>query len=237
MTIYLYKKTHKVTGLQYLGKTIKNPYKYKGSGDIWKNHIKEHGYYVITEIIKECQSKEELNYWGRYYSELWDVVANPSWANKIPETGGGIGVSSEVAKTNNLRRWNDPEYRVNMLNQRNTPENKTKNSNNLKNLWQSDDYRNKQLVSHRSEEYRKRNSILQKQVQNRPDVKQKLSGSNNYRYDHTKYEFIHKSGILENCTQYELIKKYNLNQQNLNAVVRKKRKHHYGWSLYQSVSN
>jgi len=32
MTIYLYKKTHNVTGLQYLGKTTRNPFTYKGSG-------------------------------------------------------------------------------------------------------------------------------------------------------------------------------------------------------------
>ena len=31
MTIYLYKKTHKVTGLQYLGKTVRDPFKYNGS--------------------------------------------------------------------------------------------------------------------------------------------------------------------------------------------------------------
>jgi hypothetical protein len=33
MTIYLYKKTHNITGLKYLGKTAQsNPYKYPGSG-------------------------------------------------------------------------------------------------------------------------------------------------------------------------------------------------------------
>jgi hypothetical protein len=91
MIIYLYKKTHNITGLQYLGKTTKDPYKYQGSGEVWKPHLKEHGYNVTTEIIKECQTKEELSYWGRYYSELWDVVDSPKWANKIPETGGSDG--------------------------------------------------------------------------------------------------------------------------------------------------
>jgi hypothetical protein len=88
MIIYLYKKTHNITGLKYLGKTTKDPYKYQGSGEVWKPHIKEHGYDVTTEILKECQSKEELSYWGRYYSDLWGVVNSPEWANKIPETGG-----------------------------------------------------------------------------------------------------------------------------------------------------
>lgn len=60
MTIYLYKKTHNQTGLQYLGKTSEDPIKYKGSGKDWLPHIKEHGNDVKTEIIKECHSKEEI---------------------------------------------------------------------------------------------------------------------------------------------------------------------------------
>jgi hypothetical protein len=91
MTIYLYKKTHNKTGFKYLGKTIQDPYKYMGSGTDWVPHIKEHGCDVTTEILKECQSNEELNYWGRYYSKLWSVADSTEWANKIPETGGGVG--------------------------------------------------------------------------------------------------------------------------------------------------
>lgn len=89
MTIYLYKKTHNVTGLMYLGKTSKDPHKYRGSGKDWIPHIKEHGYNVTTEILKECQTNTELTYWGRYYSEMWNVVESDDWANRIPETGGG----------------------------------------------------------------------------------------------------------------------------------------------------
>jgi hypothetical protein len=107
MTIYLYKKTHNKTGLQYLGKTSEDPIKYKGSGKDWLPHIKEHGNDVTTEIIKECHSKEELNYWGRYYSQLWNIVDSDKWANKIPETGGGGGLgglSSETASKINKER-------------------------------------------------------------------------------------------------------------------------------------
>jgi len=88
MIIYLYKKTHQVTGLKYLGKTTKDPYTYLGSGLEWKSHLKEFGKFIDTEIIKECHSKEELSEWGRYYSKLWNVVDSVEWANKIPETGG-----------------------------------------------------------------------------------------------------------------------------------------------------
>lgn len=90
MTHYLYKKTHKETGLKYLGKTIsKNPHTYKGSGVYWSYHIKKHGYNVETEILKECLTEEELIYWGQYYSNLWNVVESDDWANLIEEAGPG----------------------------------------------------------------------------------------------------------------------------------------------------
>jgi hypothetical protein len=90
MTIYLYKKTHRVTGLKYLGKTTaKDPYKYQGSGVYWTNHIKKHGYDCDTEILKECSSKEELREFGLYYSNLWNVVESDEWANLREEKGDG----------------------------------------------------------------------------------------------------------------------------------------------------
>jgi hypothetical protein len=94
MIIYLYVKTHKKTGLKYLGKTTKDPHKYLGSGIDWIKHLKKYGKDIHTEIIKECSSNEELNIWGRYYSKLWNIVngqddfGNKIWANIIPETGG-----------------------------------------------------------------------------------------------------------------------------------------------------
>jgi len=99
MTIYtLYVKTHRKTGLKYLGQTSnRNPQKYKGSGYDWVEHISKNGYDVDTEIIFQTSNIDERNYWGRYYSKLWNVVnaqddfGNKIWANRIPETGGGPG--------------------------------------------------------------------------------------------------------------------------------------------------
>ena len=112
MIIYLYVKTHNKTDLKYLGKTIaKNPHKYRGSGDYWKRHIKEHGYDVHTEILRECQSDEEVRQWGLYYSELWDVVkerdehGKKTWANLMEEAGDGF--TSEQARQSNLTRVED----------------------------------------------------------------------------------------------------------------------------------
>lgn len=95
MIIYLYVKTHKKTGLKYLGKTSKDPYTYLGSGVDWKAHLREHGIDHTTEIIKECNSNKELSQWGRYYSELWNVAKSNEWANRIPETGGGANHTEE----------------------------------------------------------------------------------------------------------------------------------------------
>lgn len=102
MTIYLYKKTHKVTGLKYLGKTTsKDPHAYAGSGKYWKKHLKKHGFVYDTEILKECITPEEVKIWGEYYSTLWNIVESSEWANLKPESGDGghpgpIGVKKIV---------------------------------------------------------------------------------------------------------------------------------------------
>ena len=99
MSTYLYVKTHNKTGLKYLGKTIQNPYKYKGSGVYWCRHLSKHGNDVTTEILKECQNDDEVKYWGQYYSDLWNVVDDNAWANLKPETGeGGSGIMTASTK-------------------------------------------------------------------------------------------------------------------------------------------
>ena len=90
MIIYLYVKTHTKTGLKYLGQTSQSdPHKYTGSGTRWLHHLKKHGRTYSTEILKECQSKEELKEWGLYYSNLWDIVKSNDWANLKPEEADG----------------------------------------------------------------------------------------------------------------------------------------------------
>jgi hypothetical protein len=98
MTIYLYKKTHKTTGLKYLGKTIaKDPYSYPGSGIYWRRHLELHGNLVETEILRECKDENELKHWGQYYSNLWNIVESNEWANLIEEAGPG-GYWSQESK-------------------------------------------------------------------------------------------------------------------------------------------
>lgn len=66
--IYLYIKTHNKTGLKYLGQTKNDPYDYYGSGKYWKLHLQKHGKDISTQVLKECPTKNEVQYWGLYYS-------------------------------------------------------------------------------------------------------------------------------------------------------------------------
>jgi hypothetical protein len=89
---YLYKKTHRDTGLKYLGFTKENPYSYTGSGVRWISHCEKHGYNIDTEILLETPNKNKIKETGIYYSNLWNVVKSRDWANLKPETGDGGGV-------------------------------------------------------------------------------------------------------------------------------------------------
>lgn len=91
MTIYyLYVKTHNITGLKYLGQTSSNnPSVYKGSGKYWRAHLNVHGFNIKTEILRECATKEEVKYWGKHFSTLWNIVSSNEWANLAVENGYG----------------------------------------------------------------------------------------------------------------------------------------------------
>ena len=89
--IYLYVKTSPL-GLKYLGKTIKDPIKYRGSGLVWLNHIKKHKIRtkdIITEILFISDNNEDIKEKGIYYSELFNVVVSKEWANLKVENGDG----------------------------------------------------------------------------------------------------------------------------------------------------
>ena len=96
MTIYLYVKTHRVTGLKYLGKTIRNPYTYNGSGLYWKRHLKEHGVDLETRILLATEDKDEFRETALFFSKMYNIVDSKDWANFREETGHG-GFSKDAA--------------------------------------------------------------------------------------------------------------------------------------------
>ena len=94
---YLYVKTHRITGLNYLGYTSrKDPHKYPGSGTRWNLHLQKHGYDYDTKILHRCISKSAIRVWGLFYSKLWSVVNSKKWANLKDENGDGGGCFGRV---------------------------------------------------------------------------------------------------------------------------------------------
>jgi hypothetical protein len=100
--MYLYVKTH-ATGLKYLGKTIRDPYKYKGSGTHWLRHLRKYGEEHTTEILLETDDKELLKEKALYYSNLYNVVESKEWANIVPEQGDGGDTSMSPAYQESMK--------------------------------------------------------------------------------------------------------------------------------------
>lgn len=107
MTIYtiipptvIYIKEHLVTKKKYLGKTTaKDPFKYKGSGVYWKDHIRVHGpeHVQTTIIFGPCTDSDVISKFAVDFSIKNNIVDSDDWANLRIENGldGGItGISS-----------------------------------------------------------------------------------------------------------------------------------------------
>ena len=99
--IYLYLKTHNITGLKYLGKTINDPYSYSGSGTDWIPHLKEHGDDVDTVVLFQTEDKVEFRKVATRYSEELNIVESEEFANRMPEQGQG-GVNAASWKKGNI---------------------------------------------------------------------------------------------------------------------------------------
>lgn len=91
--IYLYLKTHNITGKKYLGKTVADPFTYKGSGTVWRRHLKVHGNDVTTEILFESNDKAEFCQMALFFSQYLNVVKSTEFTNIVPEAGGDTSMS------------------------------------------------------------------------------------------------------------------------------------------------
>jgi hypothetical protein len=146
-SIYLYKKTHNVTGLKYLGKTHKDPFSYSGSGTYWLRHLKHHGNDVKTEIIFQTKCLEEFKLHAIAYSLEHNIVESSEWANLIIETGSGgdnplSRTPAAKEKSLNTRKKNNKVWRL-------TPDAKKNHSNSALSYWESDaaaDRRKKEFI-------------------------------------------------------------------------------------------
>lgn len=84
---YLYIKIHNQTGLKYFGKTIRDPFKYKGSGIRWLNHLLIHGNDVSTEVLGFFTTIEDCQQAALAFSKENKIVENKDWANLVIEDG------------------------------------------------------------------------------------------------------------------------------------------------------
>jgi len=240
MTHYLYIKTHRKTGLKYLGKTTQDPYKYNGSGKYWKLHMSVHGAEHDTEILCECSSAEELRKEGIYYSMLWNVVESHEWANLKPENGDGGSIKGHKKskesvekrsgdkhpRKTNPEKWKDAEE---MLKNRDMPwihgnNHPMKDSEIIDKIsgdnhyMRQDDYDNSLHPS-------KNPTVLEKWRVNR-------KGSNHNQYDKTNYQLYNKK-TQETFIgkRYDFIQTYNLQNHagNISMMIDKRRKSVKGW--------
>lgn len=117
---YLYIKQHKQTGLLYLGKTVCDPVKYKGSGTYWKRHIKEHGTNIDTLWYCVFLDQESLTNFASMLSSLYDVVYSLNenkrkiWANEKPEDGLDGGNMKGINK--GIKRSDETKARLSKVN-------------------------------------------------------------------------------------------------------------------------
>jgi hypothetical protein len=194
MVVYsLYVKEHSITGLKYLGYTKTDPFTYPGSGTYWRRHLTTHGKIHTTIILLQTSKKDEIKIWGRYYSNLWDVVSakdtmgNKLWANlRIEEGDGGggyifseedkkkIGDKSRIAWTNTESR----KKRIMSIKESlNKPEVKSKISKTSKRTLADPSTKAKLKASSKKTWsdplLREKQSLLQTEVQNREAVKEK----------------------------------------------------------------
>lgn len=78
--------------MHYLGFTSKNPHKYLGSGIYWKRHCKKYNYKIAdikTYILHETGNKKDIEIFGEYYSNLFNIIERDDWANLTKEQGQG----------------------------------------------------------------------------------------------------------------------------------------------------
>jgi hypothetical protein len=215
---YLYQKTHNLTGLKYLGQTQKkDPYMYTGSGKYWRLHLSKHGYDVTTEILRECESMQEIEEWGKYYSILWNVVQSNEWANLKPESGGH-GWTPKYGSEHNL--YDHTTYHFihdTSIERKCTRQELIKefelNPGNIHSLIHSNwiTYNGWRLYKNKDVDYKEFKSKLHR--------------------DPTIYHFVHVDGIEEKCTQYDLRMKYKLGQAHTAELARGARKSYKGWII------
>lgn len=246
MTIYyIYIKTHNKTGLKYLGQTKQEPNIYPGSGIDWTNHIRKYGNTVETQILLTTSNKEERNYWGRYYSNLWKITTamddygNKIWANRIIESGGGQG--NKLSREERVKLGKKSVAKQIAENRHNWSKTGKENANYDQTLYAFENIETGEIIETTKGEFKTK-------CNNRGDVSGLVSGykksccgwkirGTETPVQFIKYSFLYiKTGEVVNMTVDSFVKLYELNRGHVCQMVKKNKKVHSvkGWVLYSS---
>ena len=230
--------------MRYLGQTKENPHEYLGSGIDWRQHISEYGNDIETYILFNSTNWEELKFWGKYYSNYYQVVSaqddfgNKIWANRIPETGGGGPNWDEERKIRHKKSitaaLNRPEIKKKLVENMNRPDVKERHKQAVRNGVNTSEAKERRKIVRSNPVAKEKHRAAVTKAMNSLDYILKVSGKNHHRYDHTIYEWINQNGIIEICTRQELKLKYGLNDGHLCNVVKGKRNSHKGWKILRS---
>ena len=180
----VYKTTNLITGKFYIGKDKYNNSNYLGSGVKIKNAINSYGKQnFIKEILEYCSSYEHLNEREKYWIEKYKST-NSSIGYNI-STGGDGGDNFTNHPNKELYR-----QRISIASSKTNKKLINKRKDDTLKLWQEKSYRDnvkKGLEkAMKKEDYKTEWKKINKEVQNRPEVRKKKSevqrGSNNSRW-------------------------------------------------------
>ena len=189
---YLYLK-ESPAGLKYLGKTIRDPFTYRGSGIYWTRHLDKHNFKnsdIKTTILLETFDEEELKAAGLYYSQKFNVVESKEFANIIDEIGqGGKTIfyekDREIISKRSKQMWENKEFKEhtsNMMKKSWTDERKEEYSRRMKenNPSKLEHVKEKLRQNATGRKYsdevnKKKGKPGEENVSKRPDVRKKIS--------------------------------------------------------------
>lgn len=235
---YLYVKIQNKTGLKYLGKTTQDPQKYRGSGKRWLNHINFHGNDITTLILLETNDKSLLKQKAKYYSTLWNIVNDESWANLVEELGDGGDTSKFIDYDNTDQSFRNNEEYISKLSK--TQRNKWNYKFSDKN-FDYDAY--KKMCSERSTKMWKERGISKDECLQRakiakqnyikdPTLRKRVSESTMKAWDNNPiyYEVTHPTGFKQKVKFLRRWCKENkINYHTLYGTIRRKKPSRDGW--------
>jgi hypothetical protein len=233
---YLMIKRHQVTGLLYFCKTTRtDPDKYKGSGVWWSLHLKKHGRKVDHLWKKFFTDKEELQEFALFFSDYFNICEDNNWANIVPEdgiTGWPPGTKHKPETAAMLREL----AKIYGFQKGYTPYNKG--------MEMDEAFCEGQSINAKKRVEDGTHNMLTEEFQNAAKQAQKqmfedgthpflnVRGENNVNYDPTIHTFKHKkTGEVVQMTQSEFVNHFNLTRQNVNGVIKGRKKSVSGWVL------